>query len=600
MRWSVLSLLVALACAFPSSSLAATRFVANGGLDNTDCTSSGAPCATVSHATEVAANGDTIQIAAGVYNESVQTGKVLTFVGAGAGTLGGIPAATLIRGPAGSSSSGSPALVLPNGGTVKSLRAQGGQGDNAAEISGFNGGEGIVYHSGAPGASALRLEDAVVVGGAGGNGAIVPGGGGVGIDAESGPGGVAFTSEGSEFAGGSGFGGAGAVWVSGQGATATLLDSRLGDVGPAGSGITGFNGAAVTLESVDVDVARPAATIYEGTMRIVRSRLEGGFALSVETSSGDHASVDLIDSLATSTEAVAADIDAEGAGSSSILNAQGSTLIAFGGIAAVRALRREGADAATATLRNSIARHLPSAGKPNFDLFADGGRIDADFSSFTTRVEENGGIVSAPGSAGNVAGDPLLADPSRGDFAPAPASPLIDRGDPGIAGAGELDLAGSPRSLDGNLDCVAAPDIGAFEVTGQSATCPDARPVVSRFGMTNRAFAPKGGRRSKRAHGSARGKRVKHGTKFTYTLSEPARVKIAIERRAPKRRKGGRRFAKATTLTSRKGAGRQSTSFSGRVRGRGLKPGRYRATIVATDGAGQTSAPRRINFRILR
>jgi hypothetical protein len=597
MRWSIAGLVVALVCLFPDGSLAATRFVANGGLDNTDCTNSGAPCATVAHAAEVASNGDTVQIAAGVYSESVETGKVLTFTGAGGGTLDGIPAATLIRGPAGSGSSGSPALVLTNGGTVRSLRAQGGAGDSAAEISGYAGGDGIVYHSGAPGSSSLRLEDAVIFGGAGGAGTLVPGPGGIGIDAESEPGAIAVSSDDSEFAGGSG--GAGAVWISGPAATASLLGSRLGTLGPAGSGIAVFSGAAVTLESVETDVARDAATLYEGTMRIIRSRLQGGFGLTVETSSGDHATMELLDSLVTSTESAAAYIEAEDAGSSSTLNAQGSTLIGFGGIAAVLALREEGADAATANLRNSIARHLPGAGKPNFDLLADGGRIDAGFSSFTTRVEENGGTASAPGSAGNVAGDPLLADPNRGDFALAATSPLIDRGDPSLAGAGELDLAGAPRSLDGNRDCLQAPDIGAFEVTGQSASCPDPRPTITRFGMTNRAFAPKGGRRNRHAHTSSRRKHLKRGTRFTYTLSEPVRVKITIERKAPKKRRGGRRFVKAATLAAKEAAGRQSTPFSGRVKGKALKPGRYRATIVARDSAGQASAPRRTAFRIV-
>jgi hypothetical protein len=586
---------VALVLALPVTAAAETRYVANGGLDNTACTDPGAPCATVQHATEVATNADTVQIAAGIYNESVETGKVLTFAGAGAGTLDGIPAATLIRGPAGSSSSGSPALVLANGGTVKSLRAQGGQGDSAAEISGFSGGEGVIYHSSSTGSSSLRLEDALVVGGAGGEGTLVPGSGGVGIDAESGPGAIAVTSIDSEFAGGSGFGGAGAVWVSGQAATATLLDSRLGNLGPVGSGITAFNGAGVTLESVEVDVARSVATVYEGTMRIVRSRLEGSFGLTVDTSSGDHASMDLIDSLVTSTESAAAYVEAEEAGSSSSLNAQGSTLIGFGGIAAVFALREEGASSATATLRNSIARHLPPAGKPNFDLLADGGRIDADFSSFATRVEENGGTASAPGSAGNVAGDPQLADPNRGDFALAGASPLIDRGDPSLVVVGELDLAGSPRSLDGNLDCRAAPDIGAFEVTGQGVAC-DPPPTISKFGMTNKVFAPKG-KKKKKGHTSTA---VKRGTRFTYTLSEPAKVKITIERKKTREGKKSKpHFAKVTTLSAQEKSGKQSTSFSGRVKGKPLKPGKYRATIVATDSAGQASAPQKLGFQIV-
>lgn len=40
--------------------------------------------------------------------------------------------------------------------------------------------------------------------------------------------------------------------------------------------------------------------------------------------------------------------------------------------------------------------------------------------------------------------------------------------------------------------------------------------------------------------------------------------------------------------------------FSGRIGRRPLKPGRYRARIVATDDAGNRSAPRRADFTIVR
>ena len=46
-------------------------------------------------------------------------------------------------------------------------------------------------------------------------------------------------------------------------------------------------------------------------------------------------------------------------------------------------------------------------------------------------------------------------------------------------------------------------------------------------------------------------------------------------------------------------AGRQSLRFSGRLRGKPLKPGGYRATIVAVDSAGQASDPRRVSFRVV-
>jgi uncharacterized repeat protein (TIGR01451 family) len=46
-----------------------TRYVAPGGLDNGDCSSSAAPCATVQYAVDAADSGDTIKIAAGTYTD---------------------------------------------------------------------------------------------------------------------------------------------------------------------------------------------------------------------------------------------------------------------------------------------------------------------------------------------------------------------------------------------------------------------------------------------------------------------------------------------------------------------------------------------------
>jgi hypothetical protein len=46
--------------------------------------------------------------------------------------------------------------------------------------------------------------------------------------------------------------------------------------------------------------------------------------------------------------------------------------------------------------------------------------------------------------------------------------------------------------------------------------------------------------------------------------------------------------------------GRNTIRFSGRIAGRRLRPGRYRALLVITDSAGNVSRTERINFRVLR
>jgi hypothetical protein len=57
----------------------------------------------------------------------------------------------------------------------------------------------------------------------------------------------------------------------------------------------------------------------------------------------------------------------------------------------------------------------------------------------------------------------------------------------------------------------------------------------------------------------------------------------------------------ATMLTRRhRPAGRNSVAFSGRIRSKALARGTYRATITATDAAGNRSAPRTAIFTIVK
>ena len=61
------------------------------------------------------------------------------------------------------------------------------------------------------------------------------------------------------------------------------------------------------------------------------------------------------------------------------------------------------------------------------------------------------------------------------------------------------------------------------------------------------------------------------------------------------------RYKRAGTLTRRNlPAGRNTIRFSGRIGKRALAPGGYRATVTATDPAGNRSTPTRATFRIAR
>lgn len=101
------------------------------------------------------------------------------------------------------------------------------------------------------------------------------------------------------------------------------------------------------------------------------------------------------------------------------------------------------------------------------------------------------------------------------------------------------------------------------------------KPGVRRLRMTDRRFRP--GRRA---------------TTFRFVLSESADVRIVI------RRRGGRRVGAISRADRPAGANR--IGFTGRFRGRALRPGRYLALLTATDAAGNRSATKRTGFRILR
>jgi hypothetical protein len=105
------------------------------------------------------------------------------------------------------------------------------------------------------------------------------------------------------------------------------------------------------------------------------------------------------------------------------------------------------------------------------------------------------------------------------------------------------------------------------------------------------------------------------GTRVRYRLSEAATVTFTVERQAAGRRVGRRcvkptranrrrprctRYVRVGSFVHRGGAGANSFKFTGRVRGRKLSPARYRLTGVAKDAANNTSAPRRVSFRIVR
>ncbi|MEA2408872.1 MAG: hypothetical protein QOE69_2991 [Thermoleophilaceae bacterium] len=102
------------------------------------------------------------------------------------------------------------------------------------------------------------------------------------------------------------------------------------------------------------------------------------------------------------------------------------------------------------------------------------------------------------------------------------------------------------------------------------------KPVVRRFRMTHRRFRPH-----------------RRATRFKFGLSEAANVRITIRRR-------GARQVRVLVRKGRRSAGANTIAFSGRIRGRALRPGRYVAVLTATDAAGNRSRKRAVRFTVLR
>jgi hypothetical protein len=169
-----------------------------------------------------------------------------------------------------------------------------------------------------------------------------------------------------------------------------------------------------------------------------------------------------------------------------------------------------------------------------------------------------------------IAADPRFADAPYGDFHLAAGSPLIDAGTPGPLPAGTTDRDGNPRPADGDGDCVAVTDVGAFEFAG--APCRPA-PVASPAPAPPSAPAKPVISHVKVARGAV-----------SFRLSEPATVRLRFRRR-------GHRAIARRQVAARAGANRVRIA---------LRPGRYRLTLVALDRAGARSRPATVRFTLTR
>jgi extracellular elastinolytic metalloproteinase len=158
---------------------------------------------------------------------------------------------------------------------------------------------------------------------------------------------------------------------------------------------------------------------------------------------------------------------------------------------------------------------------------------------------------------------------------------------------------GFRASTTGNNDTAPVQDFSLPPPPPPPPTRADTRaPSISRLSISRRRF------------------RVGQGTTFTFRLSEAATTAIAIDRPEAGRRVGRRcrpatralrkrprctRYARVGRLVrANLRPGVQRVRFSGRFGRRALRAGPYRATISATDLAGNRSRALRVTFRVVR
>jgi len=114
--------------------------------------------------------------------------------------------------------------------------------------------------------------------------------------------------------------------------------------------------------------------------------------------------------------------------------------------------------------------------------------------------------------------------------------------------------------------------------------------------------------------GRTAAKRHHKGTVFSFRLDQPATIKVAIQTTARGRRVGRAckpeshklrhkprctRTVTIATLIRSAHAGLNKIGFTGRIRGKALKPGRYKAVFTAVDAAG-ASARQSLSFTIVK
>ncbi len=150
---------------------------------------------------------------------------------------------------------------------------------------------------------------------------------------------------------------------------------------------------------------------------------------------------------------------------------------------------------------------------------------------------------------------------------------------------------------------------------GHSTVCPGGQSAIDSLTVDTLPLLGKPKATPKKFLAKPKGKaKGKFGTTFHYTVNETATVRFKIERKKVGRLVGGKCkpltkknaarkkcpiFKAIGSRSQQAKAGANILKWNGKLKGKPLPPGSYRATVVATDAAGGRSAPQTVGFRIL-
>jgi hypothetical protein len=360
---------------------------------------------------------------------------------------------------------------------------------------------------------------------------------------------------------------------------ATLTDSTLTEGGihdDSRGSLLVDDGAATVTDTAIESRGVASLTVGTGSLTLSRSRITAPYGVLAAEGGSAHVDNTLFRGVGTelyalisysqtaSAQLVATNVTVAGDG---VTDGHGAAAVSDGG-----------GTVASLIVHNSILTGVPTSIARR--TTAGSAQVTVSHSAFdASRVEQSGGGLF------NAVERNFEAPPDLADSRLPAGSPLIDAAEPG--GTGSLDLDGRERSVDGDGDGVAAPDIGAFEFVptpggdpvgpgpGDPPVDVAVAPVLSKLSLTRRRFGA--GRR--------------RGTVIRFRLSEAATVRLRIFTVR------GRRVG---TLVRQGRAGSNRLRFTGRVGKRVLRPRRYVVRARATDAAGLRSVTRTVRFRIVR